>query len=71
MFAAALAVLVLLAVLYVNGKLDLMRYDDGSVARVGIVDAEEDQDLDGTGLTQATNAKWRCRRAAPLRTKMC
>ena len=30
-FAAALAVLVLLAVLYINGKLDLIHYDDGTV----------------------------------------
>ena len=38
-FAAALAVLVLLAVLYINGKLDLIHYDDGTVDSVGTVDA--------------------------------
>ncbi len=43
-FAAALAVLVLLAVLYINGKLDLIHYDDGTVDSVGTVDAKEDQD---------------------------
>ena len=32
-FAAALAVLVLLAVLYINGKLDLIHYDDGTVGQ--------------------------------------
>ena len=34
-FAAALAVLVLLAVLYINGKLDLIHYDDGTVDSIG------------------------------------
>lgn len=68
-FAAALAVLVLLAVLYINGKLDLIHYDDGTVDSVGTVDAER------TGRIihrpdQATR-RMRCRRAAPLRTKMC
>ena len=37
--------------LYVNGKLDLLRYDDGSVSEMGEIGADEDQDLDGTGLT--------------------
>lgn len=46
-----LAVLAVLAALYVNGKLDLLRYDDGSVSEMGEIDADEDQDLDGTGLT--------------------
>lgn len=50
----ALGVAVLLAMaafLYVNGKLDLLRYNDGSVSEMGEIGAEEDQDLDGTGLT--------------------
>ena len=50
----ALGIVVLLAVtafLYVNGKLDLLRYNDGSVSEMGEIGAEEDQDLDGTGLT--------------------
>lgn len=49
-----LGIVVLLAVaafLYVNGKLDLLRYNDGSVSEMGEIGAEEDQDLDGTGLT--------------------
>lgn len=49
----ALGIVVLLAVtafLYVNGKLDLLRYNDGSVSEMGEIGAEEDQDLDGTGL---------------------
>lgn len=49
-----LGIAVLLAVaafLYVNGKLDLLRYNDGSVSEMGEIGAEEDQDLDGTGLT--------------------
>lgn len=51
-----IAVVVVLAVvagagaLYVNGKLDLLRYDDGSVDGVGTIDASEDQDLDASGL---------------------
>ena len=44
------AVLVGLAVAYVNGKLDLIRYNDGTVDSIGTIGAEEDQDLDGTGL---------------------
>ena len=50
----ALGIVVLLAVaafLYVNGKLDLLHYNDGSVSEMGEIGAEEDQDLDGTGLT--------------------
>ena len=50
----ALGIAVLLAVaafLYVNGKLDLLRYNDGSVSEMILLGAEEDQDLDGTGLT--------------------
>lgn len=50
----ALGIAVLLAVaafLYVNGKLDLLRYNDGSVSEMGEIGAEEDRDLDGTGLT--------------------
>ena len=47
---AVVVVLVCAGVLYVNGKLDLLRYDDGSVSEVGTIDASEDQDLDVTGL---------------------
>jgi hypothetical protein len=65
-FAAALAVLVLLAVLYINGKLDLIHYDDGTVESVGTVDAEEDQDLDTTGLTQATNDEMEMPEGSPF-----
>lgn len=43
-----------LAVAYVNGKLDLIRYDDGTVDSMGTIDAGEDQDLDGTGLEHNT-----------------
>ena len=49
---AFVAVAVGLVVGYVNGKLSLIRYDDGTVDTVGTIDAEEDQDLDGTGLEQ-------------------
>ena len=52
--AAALAVLLGAAALYVNGKLDLLRYDDGALAAVGDVDASEDQDLDASGLVHNT-----------------
>ena len=48
-----LVVLAAVAGLYVNGKLDLLRYNDGSVSEVGDIDAEEDQDLDGTGLVHS------------------
>lgn len=47
---AALVVVVGAGVLYVNGKLDLLRYSDGSIIGIGTIDASEDQDLDGTGL---------------------
>ena len=50
--AGVLAVLVLLAGLYINGKLDLIHYNDGTVVEAGTIDADEDQDLDSTGLTQ-------------------
>lgn len=43
-------ILLALAVGYINGKLDLIHYNDGSVDSVGTIDAAEDQDLDGTGL---------------------
>ena len=49
-----LLVLVGAAALYINGKLDLIRYDDGSVDAIGTIDADEDQDLDGTGLVENT-----------------
>ena len=52
--AAALAVLLGAVALYVNGKLDLLRYDDGTLAAVGDVDASEDQDLDASGLVHNT-----------------
>lgn len=48
--AAVLLALAGMAALYVNGKLDLLRYSDGSVSEVGTIDAGEDQDLDATGL---------------------
>ena len=50
-----LVVLAAVAGLYVNGKLDLLRYNDGSVSEMGEIDADEDQDLDGTGLTHTEN----------------
>ena len=43
-----------LAVGYINGKLDLIRYDDGTVDSVGSIDAGEDQDLDSSGLEHNT-----------------
>ena len=55
---AIVGILVVLAgavVLYVNGKLDLLRYSDGSVSQMGTIDASEDQDLDGTGLVHNTD----------------
>lgn len=52
---AALAIAVL-AVGYVNGKLDLIRYHDGSVETAGTIDADEDQDLDGTGLAHSEDS---------------
>ena len=39
---AALVVVVGAGVLYVNGKLDLLRYNDGSVSQMGTIDASED-----------------------------
>ena len=48
--AAVVIVLAGAGALYVNGKLDLLRYNDGSVSQMGTIDASEDQDLDGTGL---------------------
>ena len=52
--AAVLLVLVLVVVAYINGKLDLLHYDDGTLAAVGDVDASEDQDLDVSGLVHNT-----------------
>lgn len=49
-----LVIVVGAAALYINGKLDLIRYDDGSVDSVGSIGADEDQDLDGTGLVENT-----------------
>lgn len=48
-----LAALAGLATLYVNGKLDLLHYNDGSVDSMGTIDADEDQDLDGSGLVHS------------------
>lgn len=48
--ALAVLAVVVLAVGYVNGKLDLINYSDGSVESVGEIGAEEDQDLDAAGL---------------------
>lgn len=48
--AVVLLALGAMAALYVNGKLDLLQYDDGSISEVGSIDAGEDQDLDATGL---------------------
>lgn len=56
--AIAAAVVIVLAgagALYVNGKLDLVRYSDGSISQMGTIDASEDQDLDGTGLIHNTD----------------
>ena len=49
-----LAVLAGAAALYISGKLDLIQYSDGSVDSVGSIDADEDQDLDATGLEENT-----------------
>lgn len=46
----AVLLVLALAVGYINGKLDLIHYNDGSVDSIGTIDADEDQDLDGTGL---------------------
>ena len=53
--AVVLAALAGLATLYVNGKLDLLHYNDGSVDSMGSIDAEEDQDLDSTGLVHSSD----------------
>lgn len=45
-----LLLLVAVAALYINGKLDLIHYNDGTVDSIGTIGADEDQDLDGTGL---------------------
>ena len=50
-----LALLAGLTALYVNGKLDLLHYNDGSVDSMGTIDAEEDQDLDGSGLVHSSD----------------
>ena len=54
-FVCAVVVLAGLAALYVNGKLDLIQYSDGTVDSVGSIDADEDQDLDATGLEENTD----------------
>ena len=48
-----LAALAGVATLYINGKLDLLHYNDGSVDSMGDIAAEEDQDLDSTGLVHS------------------
>ena len=48
-----LAALAGIATLYINGKLDLLHYNDGSVDSMGDIAAEEDQDLDSTGLVHS------------------
>ena len=53
---AVLVVLLGAVVLYVNGKLDLIHYNDGTVDSVGTIGADEDQDLDGTGLEHNDDA---------------
>lgn len=50
--AALVTVLVVLAFAYINGKLDLIHYNDGSVNSVGSIGADEDQDLDAAGLRE-------------------
>ena len=47
-------VLLGLAFAYINGKLDLIRYDDGTVDSMGSIGAGEDQDLDSSGLEHNT-----------------
>ncbi len=52
-----LAILVVLAVsagLYINSKLDLIRFDDGKLSFVGSINRDEDQDLNTAGLQQST-----------------
>ena len=50
--AVVLAALLVLAAAYLNGKLDMIHYHDGTVEQVGEIEATEDQDLDGTGLVE-------------------
>ena len=50
----AVVVLAGAALLYINSKLDLIQYHDGSVDSVGSIGAEEDQDLDTSGLVENT-----------------
>ena len=50
----AVVVLAGVALLYINSKLDLIQYHDGSVDSVGSIGAEEDQDLDTSGLVENT-----------------
>ena len=52
MFCLVLVVLGL-AIAYVNGKLDLIRYNDGTIDGIGTIGAGEDQDLDSTGLAHS------------------
>ena len=42
-----------LAIAYVNGKLDLIHYSDGTIDGIGTIGAGEDQDLDSTGLAHS------------------
>lgn len=42
-----------LAIAYVNGKLDLIHYNDGTIDGIGTIGAGEDQDLDSTGLAHS------------------
>lgn len=51
-----LAVLAALGAAYLNGKLDLIHYNDGSVDSVGSIGAEEDQDLNTDGLQANSGA---------------
>ena len=60
-----LAALAGLATLYVNGKLDLLHYNDGSVDSMGTIDADEDQDLDGSGLVHSDD-EMTMREGSPL-----
>ena len=52
MFCLVLVVLGL-AIAYVNGKLDLIHYSDGTIDGIGTIGAGEDQDLDSTGLAHS------------------
>lgn len=51
----AVLVILLAAALYINSKLDLIRYSDGRLTIAGTIGAEEDQDLDGTGLAHSAD----------------